>query len=124
MMLLKVDKTSMANSVEVRSPYVDHRLVEYIMSHKVDPNNFSQKKYLKTYILQDFDSNFINRKKMGFVFNLENFIYQNKEFVLDQLNDNQFITRKNLNKLYKYKSRMNANRIWKMLTLDISLKEK
>ena len=70
MMLLKVDKTSMANSVEVRSPYVDHRLVEYIMSHKVDPNNFSQKKYLKTYILQDFDSNFINRKKMGFVFNL------------------------------------------------------
>ena len=63
-------------------------------------------------------------KKMGFVFNLENFIYLNKEFVLDQLNDNQFITRKNLNKLYKYKSRMNANRIWKMLTLDISLKGK
>ena len=31
---------------------------------------------------------------MGFVFNLENFIYLNKEFVLDQLNDNQFITRK------------------------------
>ena len=124
MMLLKVDKTSMANSVEVRSPYVDHRLVEYIMSHKVDLNNFSQKKYLKTYISQDFDSNFINRKKMGFVFNLENFIYLNKEFVLDQLNDNQFITRKNLNKLYKYKSRMNANRIWKMLTLDISLKGK
>ena len=55
---------------------------------------------------------------MGFVFNLENFIYQNKEFVLDQLNDNQFITRKNLNKLYKYKSRMNANRIWKMLILE------
>ena len=63
MMLLKVDKTSMANSVEVRSPYVDHRLVEYIMSHKVDLNNFSQKKYLKTYISQDFDSIFINRKK-------------------------------------------------------------
>ena len=74
--------------------------------------------------MQDFDSNFINRKKMCFFFNLENFIYQNKEFVLDQLNDNQFITRKNLNKLYKYKSRMNANRIWKMLTLDISLKGK
>ena len=61
---------------------------------------------------------------MGFVFNLEDFIYLNKEFVFDQLNDNQFITKKNLIKLYKYKSRMNANRIWKMLTVDISLKER
>ena len=30
MMLLKVDRTSMANSLEVRSPFVDHKLIEYI----------------------------------------------------------------------------------------------
>ena len=32
MMLLKIDRTYMANSVEARSPFVDHRLVEYLLS--------------------------------------------------------------------------------------------
>ena len=32
MMLFKVDRTSMANSLEVRSPFVDHKLIEYVLS--------------------------------------------------------------------------------------------
>ena len=32
MMMVKIDRTSMANSLEVRSPFVDHRLIEYILS--------------------------------------------------------------------------------------------
>ena len=33
MMMFKIDRTSMANSLEVRSPFVDHKLIEYIMSN-------------------------------------------------------------------------------------------
>ena len=36
MMMFKIDRTSMANSLEVRSPFVDHLLIEYIISHNFD----------------------------------------------------------------------------------------
>ena len=40
MMMTKVDRASMANSIEVRSPFVDHHLIEYIIS--VSSNGYSQ----------------------------------------------------------------------------------
>ena len=52
MMLLKIDRTFMENSVEARSPFVDHRLVEYILStdYKVDSKksvNNSEKFFIR-----------------------------------------------------------------------------
>ena len=72
-MLLKVDRTSMANSLEVRSPFLDHKLIEYVLS-----TNFfffdirKSKSLLKQYLNEDFNDEFLNRDKMGFVFDLEN----------------------------------------------------
>ena len=67
-MLKKVDLMSMGNSLEVRTPFLDHHLVEYVFSlptnYKIDSN--SKKKILKDTFRNELPSNVFNRKKHGF----------------------------------------------------------
>jgi len=125
MMMLKVDRTSMANSLEVRSPFVDHRLIQYILEHKFTVENLKNpKQLLKDFLSVDFKDEFLNRKKMGFVFDLESWIYKNQKFVKSIINNSKHLKEVNLNKiplLFLYKSRINAIRIWKLFFLAIYL---
>ena len=122
MMMLKVDRTSMANSLEVRSPFVDHRLIEYILGttyNYLDLNN--PKALIKNYIKEDFDSDFLNRKKMGFVFNLEGWIFNNIGHINEVLTQGGYVyglNKKILNKLSINKSRLNSQRIWRLYILE------
>ena len=125
MMMLKVDRTSMANSLEVRSPFVDHKLVEYILSCQNSYYDYKNpKSLLKKFIKDDFNDDFLNRKKMGFVFDVETYIYNNFEYLFDDLSEveNFGIKRQNIEKLRTIKSRINANRLWKILFLENYLK--
>ena len=70
-MLLKVDRTS-TNSLEVRSPFLDHKLIEYVLSTNFFFDTRKSKSILKQYPDEDFNDEFLNRDKMGFVFDLEN----------------------------------------------------
>lgn len=67
--LAKVDRTSMANSLEVRSPILDHRMVE--MAFKI-PEKFKVKNGVRKYIFKEafknlLTENVLNHKKQGFV---------------------------------------------------------
>ena len=112
----------MANSLEVRSPFVDHRLLEYMLS--VDEQSYiskSQKQILKNILSKDFDSSFLNRKKMGFVFNVEKYTEENKNIIQETLfNGNHLFqqNKKQIEKLFSHNSRFNALRCWKMYTLQ------
>jgi asparagine synthase (glutamine-hydrolysing) len=122
MMLLKIDRTSMANSLEIRSPFVDHRLVEYIFKHSTpyfDKNN--PKKILKEYLFNDLGKDFVKRDKMGFIFDIESFINNNYLKVKDEILGStlkKFQVETILERLYKNNSRMNSNRIWKILFIS------
>jgi len=66
-LLSKVDRISMANSLEVRTPFLDYRLVDYLFSIKTDikvgnTNKHLLKKIASKYIPQEI----ITRTKKGF----------------------------------------------------------
>ncbi len=121
MMMLKVDRSSMANSLEVRSPFVDHKLVEYILSTESKFMDNGPKSLLKKYLKPDFSHDFLNRQKQGFVFDLENWVYKNIDLIHETINSGEILT--NLNKdiisiISKRKTRVNALRIWKLFILE------
>lgn len=88
-MLVKVDRMSMAHGLEVRVPFLDHRLVEFLANvpANLKLRNFFQKKYLlKTAMKGKIPGPVLERKKAGF--NLPNATWLKKElkpFVLDHL---------------------------------------
>jgi asparagine synthase (glutamine-hydrolysing) len=127
LMMLKIDRTSMANSVEVRSPFVDHRLIEYVIQHDSDYiQKGKPKELLKSILRNDFDDQFLDRKKMGFVFDLEDWVFNNLDFIKEKINGGMIVSNLNpkiIDHLTFFKSRMNANRIWKLFFIEEYLNE-
>jgi len=68
-MLVKVDRMSMAHSLEVRSPFLDHKLVEFAfqMPDAYKLKNLFNKKYILKRVMRDkLPKAILNRKKAGF----------------------------------------------------------
>ena len=83
---------------------------------------FKEPKFiLKELLSDDFNSEFLNRKKMGFVFNVEDYIKNNISNIENILFNGLEIFQKNtknISKLSTFYSRTNALRLWKMFTLQ------
>ena len=124
-MMFKVDRTSMANSLEVRSPFVDHELIEYIFSHE---NSYfdgkAQKLPLRKYLLSDFSKNFLDRPKQGFVFDYKNWVYSNIDNIFGVIDNsilNEYVNVSKIKILKYFRTRFNSLRIWKVYVLAIYL---
>jgi asparagine synthase (glutamine-hydrolysing) len=93
-MLYKVDRASMAASLEVRVPYLDNMVVDYALSsslHDKSDGQFRNKAMLKKLLLQLAPHYDIQRPKKGFNFPLEKWLrLQWRDMVLS------LITKENL----------------------------
>ena len=89
--LRKVDRASMANSLEVRVPFLDHKVVEFCASI---PDNLKLRGFNTKYILKKTMSgkvpdSIITRKKRGFHLPVSKYIKnQLKDFTLTHLSEN------------------------------------
>jgi len=92
-MLHKVDQMSMAHGLEVRVPFLDHRLVEFV-NRLPDETRIrrGRKRILKDSFMDLLPSSIINRKKHGFEVPLRRWFHREmKSTIFDKLLDHEFI---------------------------------
>jgi len=86
--LVKVDRMSMANSLEVRPPLLDHRLVEFVAKMPVELKlrRWSKKYLLKKSMAAHLPEEVLKRKKQGFSVPIHNWLRRElKDMMLDEL---------------------------------------
>jgi asparagine synthase (glutamine-hydrolysing) len=77
-MLLRQDKTGMANAIEGRVPYLDHELVEFALRLplRLKLRRLTGKYILRRYAHRLLPAEVVNRKKMPFYVPIENYFRQ------------------------------------------------
>ena len=97
--LMKVDKMSMANSLEIRVPLLDHALIEYLAAI---PGNWKLKGFETKHIFRKalegiLPDNIVHRGKQGYSLPVKNFLRtQLKDYMVELLHESPVI-RENMN---------------------------
>lgn len=101
-LLLKVDKGSMAASVEARVPFMDHEVVEFVFSlpaeYKIkgkylDFQNSNEKYILREIARSYIPDDIVNRKKRGFMMPMLDVIQSNIDGITQLVKDSNSISR-------------------------------
>lgn len=128
-LLTKVDIASMANSLECRSPFLDHKFMEFnaTIPERYKLNGFSKKYILKKALSGTIPKEILYRKKMGFGLPigswLRNDLRDMSELFLgkDLSKRGYFKTEKIENMLNEHRSRKkdHSQRLWNLLCLEM-----
>lgn len=132
--LVKVDRTSMMNSLEIRSPFLDKQLSEYAFSLPSEIKlKDGQSKYLLKQLAEKYiDKDFSQRKKMGFSIPLKHWLNNElKTFVDNTLSETNIKNRGIFNfssvsqVLSEHRSgkKDNSDKIWTLVILEHWLKK-
>jgi asparagine synthase (glutamine-hydrolysing) len=127
--LVKVDRMSMANSLEVRVPYLDHKFLELCATipGSMKLKGLTTKYIFKKSMLKLLPKNIVHRKKQGFSFPIKNWLRNElKEYMQDMLYNSEIIRENfdsyHLNKLVEQHLRGTQNhshRLWALMNLEL-----
>lgn len=129
-LLVKVDRMSMATSLEARVPYLDHRMVELCISM---PVHLKLSGFISKYILREAFSDLVpkkilKRKKQGFTIPLASYFRKElKDFTCEILSQNSIAKRgyfnynhiKHLLKEHFKGKRDYSREIWSLLVFEL-----
>lgn len=122
--LVKVDRISMANGLEVRCPFLDKNLVEFCakIPSRMKIEGFKTKSLLRE-IAKDFlPKEIIDRPKMGFGIPLERWLENNlKDYVNEYISPQRIKREKILNypMVEELIKRRDSSFIWKLLLFEV-----
>jgi len=129
-LLIKADKITMANSVELRVPLLDHKILEFA-AHL--PTNYKVRNFTTKYILKKafngrIPKEILDRKKTGFPIPVESWLKKDlKGFVWEILMDRRtsqrgYFQRKTLERLLTGNGKLQENHtaeVFTLLTLEL-----
>jgi asparagine synthase (glutamine-hydrolysing) len=125
--LVKVDRASMMNSLEIRAPFLDYRIIEFAFSKipsDLKVRGSSKKVFLQNYAAKILPSNFTFGRKQGFSIPLNHWLQRGpfKDFFCDILlaSDCTF-DRKYVNKILKNNAcgRENGEKIFGLVMFEL-----
>lgn len=130
-LLTKADRASMANSIELRSPFLDHRLTEWVSTIRPEfivgnAPLFTTKRILRSYAKHHLPKSIVRRPKKGFPVPVYGWLQEpGSQHLLDQVRDSLFLD-EFFSKEVRYQTSdmaMKGNssaqrRIWNLLVLD------
>jgi asparagine synthase (glutamine-hydrolysing) len=130
-LLKDTDNMSMSHSLEVRTPFFDHELIEYVLSL---PDAIKYPKYPKSLLVESLDDllpkEIVHRPKMGFSFPWEDWMQNRlKSFCEKSLNDlkcrhilNETEIINLWNRFLQKDTKVKWSKIWLLVTLEQWLK--
>lgn len=134
-LLVKVDRMSMAHALEVRSPLLDHRLVEFAFTLPRDARikRMTLKRVLKDAVADFLPPELLSRRKRGFGVPLDRWFRTDLKQFLEQnlcASDarlNRWISPEGVARLVREHERGAAdhgNTLWTLLTLEVFLRSR
>lgn len=130
--LVKVDRASMMNSLEVRSPLLDKELAEWSFSlpSEIKFHNNINKFILKEIAKKHVDPNILNRPKKGFSIPIEDWLCNElanwmKEILLDGFAKRNIFSSAYISQLIEehQAQKKHTHRLWSMICLELWMKK-